>query len=719
MRPSPRRKPGQPGSRSTRMAALAIMVVVINVLVLAMAGGTLYQSWLLCHQRASAAAQNLALALEREIEGEVGQIDTTLLWTKEAIEAQAIGKPGLDAFIARQAARVPYLDGIQVVDADGVFTHGIGVVRGRVVSIKDRDYFQKLRDDTTGPLVVSRPLLGRLTQEWAVIMGRRLVGPGGAFAGVVLANVNLTRFTHTLSSLNVDANGIVVLRGGDLSSIARFPSLPGSAFNQTARTASPELEAEVRAGRTEGIYFSTLNNQRIPRMTAFRKVPGYPFYVVVGLAAKDYLAVWRKEALQAAGFSAAFLLLTVMSARHLRATWERDQKIQTRFLLERERRRNERAMRDLEAQFQQAQKMESLGVLAGGVAHDMNNVLGAILAVASTHIGSQPPGSPLHHALETICKATERGGRMVKGLLGFARQTPTEERVLDMNALLGDQVALLERTTLAKVHLQLDLEAGLSPIRGDGGALAHAIMNLCVNAVDAMPENGTLTLRTRNLDGDRIEVAVEDTGAGMPREVLEKALDPFFTTKAVGKGTGLGLAMVYSTVKAHRGQMTLQSEPGRGTRVKLVFPACEPEIATPEAGPGSPAGTSGGALDVLLVDDDELIQSSIQAVLEILGHRVDPAWSGEEALAKLEAGSRPDLIILDVNMPGLGGAGTLPRLRAMRPAVPVLLATGRIDQTALTLVSDHPGVTLLAKPFGLRELQKHLDDLRRVEGEKT
>ena len=407
MHETPFRNPGHSGSSPTRMAALVIMVAVINLFVLAMAGGTVYQSWILCHQGAAATARNLALALERELEDEIGQIDTTLLWTKEAIETQALGgPPGIDVFIVRQAARVPFLDGIQVVNAEGVFIHGIGVAKGRIVSIRDRDYFQRLRMDTSGPFVVSKPLLGRLTGEWAVIMGRRLVGPGGDFAGAVLANVNLTRFTHTLSSLNVDANGIVVLRGGDLASVARFPSLPGGAFNQASMAASPELEAEVRAGRTEGDYYSTRNNQRIPRMTSFRKVTGYPFYVLVGLAAKDYLAVWRKEALQATVFSAAFLLLTVLSARHLRASWERDQEIQTQFLLERERRRSERAMRELEAQFQQARKMESLGILAGGVAHDMNNVLGAILAVASTHIGDLPPGSPLHHALETICKAT-------------------------------------------------------------------------------------------------------------------------------------------------------------------------------------------------------------------------------------------------------------------------------------------------------------------------
>jgi PAS domain S-box-containing protein len=379
-----------------------------------------------------------------------------------------------------------------------------------------------------------------------------------------------------------------------------------------------------------------------------------------------------------------------------------------------ERKQAEEEKAKLQAQLQQSQKMESLGTLAGGVAHDMNNVLGAILGLASAHIGTQPYGSPLHQALDTICKATERGGKMVKSLLSFAREGPAENHKLDLNAILREQVSLLERTTLATVRLQLDLEAELRPILGDASALTHAFMNLCVNAVDAMSENGTLTLHTRNVDNGWIEVEVEDNGTGMPKEVLEKALDPFFTTKEIGKGTGLGLSMVFSTVTAHRGQMAIESEPGQGTRVRLRFPAYEQEAPVQASAPAmaEEAVVPHGSLKVLLVDDDDLIQGSMQAIFEVLGHTaVTTALSGEEALALLEAGLEPDLVILDMNMPGLGGAGTLPRLRVLRPAVPVLLATGRVDQMALNLASAHPGVTLLSKPFGLRELQKHLESL--------
>ncbi|MCE1204672.1 MAG: PAS domain S-box protein [Holophagaceae bacterium] len=378
------------------------------------------------------------------------------------------------------------------------------------------------------------------------------------------------------------------------------------------------------------------------------------------------------------------------------------------------RREAEEQQQVLQAQLHQAQKLESLGSLAGGVAHDMNNVLGAILGLASAHVESQPAGSPAQRAFSTIVKAAERGGNMLKGLLSFARQNSAEQQDLDLNAIIREEVRLLERTTLSKVRLTMDLDPDLQLIQGEPGALTHALMNLCVNAVDAMPETGTLTLRTRNLPGRWVEVQVQDTGTGMPKEVLDRALDPFFTTKEVGKGTGLGLSIVYSTVKTHQGEMELRSEPGQGTCVVLRFPA-----GAGLAQPSEPSGAYGilpfdGALEVLLVDDDELIQNSMLGMLELLGHLACLATSGEEALARVEAGLRPDVVILDMNMPGIGGAGTLPRLRALLPAVPVLLTTGRADQTAQDLIKAHPHVTLLSKPFGIKELQAHLAPFVRV-----
>ncbi len=374
------------------------------------------------------------------------------------------------------------------------------------------------------------------------------------------------------------------------------------------------------------------------------------------------------------------------------------------------RKQAEEARLELERQLQRTQKLESLGSLAGGIAHDMNNVLGSILGLASLYEETLPPGSAAQEAFATIAQACLRGGGMVRRLLDFARQDLSEVKVLDLNQLVREEVRLLERTTLSQIRYHLDLAPDLQPIRGDGAALTHALMNLCVNAVDAMPTGGTLVLRTRNGSAGSVELEVEDSGSGMPREVLDKALDPFFTTKPQGKGTGLGLAIVFGTMKAHQGSLELTSELGKGTRVTLRFPACEPAGGEGPEASCTPEGST-RALDVLLVDDDELIRGSVEAVLRSLGHRVVSEPSGEAALAWLTSGRRPQVIILDINMPGLGGAETLRRLRALDPGLPVLLATGRVDPTAQELATTFPAVTLVPKPFTRAQLRSHLESL--------
>ncbi|BDU73206.1 ABC transporter substrate-binding protein [Mesoterricola silvestris] len=362
----------------------------------------------------------------------------------------------------------------------------------------------------------------------------------------------------------------------------------------------------------------------------------------------------------------------------------------------------------LEAQLHHAQKMKSLGVLAGGIAHDMNNVLAAILGYAESNLETQVPGTRIHRALDTIAKAAVRGGDMVRTLLNFARQRPAEERELDLNLILREEVEILSHTTLAKVQLDLSLDPDLRPVLGDPAALMGAVMNLCVNAVDAMAGQGRLCLRTANLGTDTVEVQVEDEGCGMAREVLEHAQDPFFTTKPQGSGTGLGLTMVYGIVEAHRGTLEIRSEVGRGTCVTLRFPACGLRPAAAPAPPAPAPDAPPSRLEVLVVDDDDLFRGSLLEILEALGHPAAFATRGEEAIALLEGGMRPSVLLLDMNMPGIGGAETLARVRALRPDLPVLIITGRPDQAVLDLVGAHERVSLLPKPFTVAKLQECL-----------
>jgi PAS domain S-box-containing protein len=374
-----------------------------------------------------------------------------------------------------------------------------------------------------------------------------------------------------------------------------------------------------------------------------------------------------------------------------------------------ERKHAEQMQRMYEEELQQAQKLESLGSLAGGVAHDMNNILAAIQAVTQTlqhrHLGD--PG--LARGLAAIEKASLRGRDLVQGLTNFARKDLRESTPLDLNALLRDEIELFRRTTLQKVQLTLDLEERLPAVLGERGMLESAVMNLCVNAVEAMPAGGTLTLRTRSSSGGMVELLVADSGEGMAPEVLARAKEPFFTTKPVGKGTGLGLALVHATVKAHGGALTLQSEVGRGCTVRVQLPALS---CTGEGRAAVPAPASGrNPLRILLVDDDELIRATVPPMLQLLKHRVIAVAGGREALHLLAAGEAFDLVLLDLNMPGMNGAETLSQMRRRHPRLPVLMATGHLDEATARMLRQDPCAAGLAKPFSMAELDRKLQEL--------
>lgn len=374
-----------------------------------------------------------------------------------------------------------------------------------------------------------------------------------------------------------------------------------------------------------------------------------------------------------------------------------------------ERRRAEEERRKMEAEIQHAQKLESLGSLAGGIAHDMNNVLGAILGMATLLQMKREGDEALLKSLRTIENAASRGRDLVKGLTDFARKGLQEAQRLDLNALLREELDLLVHTSRHRFTFEVELDETLPPIMGERSSLGGAFMNLAVNAFDAMPRGGTLQVRTFQ-EGDQVCLEVVDTGEGIPADILSRVTDPFFTTKPQGRGTGLGLAMVYGTVQAHGGSLDIQSEVGKGTRIRLHLPALVTRtlLGEPEE---PPAVQPDRPLRILLVDDDELIRDILPPMLEQLGHRVEIASSGLEAVRRLGAGLEVDLVILDHNMPGMTGAETLPRLFQLRPNVRVLISTGFLDTDLKILLADFPSVSTLQKPFSLVELRRMLQTI--------
>lgn len=376
-----------------------------------------------------------------------------------------------------------------------------------------------------------------------------------------------------------------------------------------------------------------------------------------------------------------------------------------------EQRKAEAERRALEAEVAHAQKLESLGALAGGVSHDMNNVLAAIMALGSMLKEQRRDDPILSRSMDTLLHAAGRGRDLVKGLTDFARKDIPEPKPMDLADVIRKEAALLSRTTLQKVRVDLALPDQLPQVMGDSSSISNALMNLCVNALDAMPAGGTLTLSARAGAGGDVAVSVRDTGEGMTPEVLRRAMEPFFTTKPAGKGTGLGLALVYGVMKSHGGSVEIASERGKGTEISLRFP---PMAGKEQQSPGEglpDESVPATRLRVLLVDDDDLIRSTVPAMLEALGHEAEALSGGLQALQRLQTGYDPDLVILDLSMPEMDGETALERLRLLRPELPILLATGYQDERCARIIARFPDVDTIMKPFTLIELRLKLAQL--------
>ena len=360
-----------------------------------------------------------------------------------------------------------------------------------------------------------------------------------------------------------------------------------------------------------------------------------------------------------------------------------------------------------------AQKMEAIGRLAGGVAHDFNNLLTAIIGHAELVLEDVRAGDPLRQDLEEILKAGQRAAILTRQLLAFSRQQVLEPRVLDPNALVADMDKMLRRLIGEDIELLTVLADRVGAIKGDGGQLEQVIMNLAVNARDAMPAGGKLTIETANAEldeayahshepvrpGPYVMLAMSDTGSGMSEEVKARIFEPFFTTKEPGKGTGLGLATVYGIVKQSGGYIWVYSEVGKGTTFKVYLPRVE---GVPEARPvrPRPVEPARGTETVLLVEDEDMVRALARTALLRYGYQVLEAANGGEALLQCERGTEAiDLVITDVVMPRMSGRELAARLRRLLPKMKLLYISGYTDHAVVHHGEIEPGAAFLEKPF--------------------
>jgi signal transduction histidine kinase/CheY-like chemotaxis protein len=464
------------------------------------------------------------------------------------------------------------------------------------------------------------------------------------------------------------------------------------------------------------------------------------FFLPESVYGVAYAPVWRS--LEHAGwvaFEVTVLIIAIQkSLSEMRAVAERQAKLEavnetiertvkertaalTREITEHE--QAEEKLRASEAQLMQSQKMEAVGRLAGGVAHDFNNLLMVINGYCSMSLQGMEVGHPQRRNYEHILQAADRAGTLTRQLLAFSRKQVLQPRVLDLNEVVRGMEKMLRRLIGEDVELLTTFDAPLGSVKADLGQIEQVIMNLAINARDAMPHGGKLTIRTANVSidhptsfrnraleaGEYVMLAIGDTGVGMGEEVKAHLFEPFFTTKGVGKGTGLGLATCYGIICQSDGNVRFYSEPGAGTTFKIYLPRTN---ATPDSVPKPdsdelPRGTE----SLLIVEDDHAVRKMIVTVLRQCGYRIEPAASAAEALPLLEHDVHFDLVITDVIMPQMSGKQLYDRIKVRTPDMKVLFISGYTDDMLLNTGVLDGGASFLEKPVSPLRLARKIREI--------
>jgi len=394
-----------------------------------------------------------------------------------------------------------------------------------------------------------------------------------------------------------------------------------------------------------------------------------------------------------------------------------------------ERKQAERALRESEAQLRQSQKMEGIGQLAGGIAHDFNNLLTVINSYSDMLLGEIGFDNPfVRNGLDQIKEAGHRAASLTRQLLAFTRQQVLEPKILDLNESVSTMAKLLRRLIGEDIALVLCPHPALGRVKVDPGQVEQIIMNLAVNARDAMPGGGQLTIETMNVELDNVDarqqisvapgsyvmLGVSDTGCGMDADTKTRMFEPFFTTKGSGKGTGLGLATVHGIVKQSGGSIGVSSDLGKGTTFNIYLPRIEG--AAERLDPISvPNATFRGSETILLVEDEEMVRALAQAILERNGYTVLAAKNVHEALWVAQEGSTAiHLLLTDTIMPGMNGPELAQQVLAIRPATKVLYMSGYTDKAFTSTAALEPGFTFLQKPFTPQTLGQKVREILTV-----
>jgi two-component system, NtrC family, sensor kinase len=622
-------------------------------------------------------------------------------------------QPRLHERLKRIVEAMPQLRAIFLIDRDGrpLVSSQLAQVPTDF-SARDRSFFSVHATGQQAGTYVSDVLTPRLTGLGApfFVLSRRRLSPDGAFNGVVAVAVLPGYFEEFYALIGHSPGSLYALVRSDGSFLARYPELPD---RQRALQPGSALEKVMAQGAQRMIF--TIPQSQVDareRRIGLRKLEGFPVYVVAGIDGSAIRGEWLTTMASHLIFGLpATLLLLIIIGIALRRTRR----------LHDEAERREAA----EAALRQAQRLEAIGQLTGGVAHDFNNLL-MIVSGSVQRLRRDLTSEKHTRLLDMITNATNRGESLTRQLLAFSRRQMLNPSVIDLAQRLPEIKEMLNRSLRGDVTTEVVVPQGSCAVKVDPSEFELALLNLAVNARDAMPHGGSLTITARpvllkgkateeGLQGEFVAIRVADTGAGIPADALPHVFEPFFTTKEVGKGTGLGLSQVYGFAKQSGGTATVTSTVGRGTVITLYLPRTReaPAAASAQAEPAAAAARAGTAL---LVEDNPEVAEVAAAYFQQLGYLVKQVTNAREALELLGNDAKIDLVFSDILMPGgMNGLELGHTIRRLYPAMPVLLVTGYSDSFRDAV---EQGFVVLQKPFDLAGLEQKLREAQRANAEQ-
>jgi signal transduction histidine kinase len=611
---------------------------------------------------------------------------------------------------------MPQVRDIRVLDSRGATMVSATIYPFVATPSVESDEFFKILRENKAESYVSDVMRSRQRTGLYFLETHRWQDDQGRFRGIVSISVEPDYFHAFFSGF--PKGHVFSLVRNDGAILARYPEVaePVAARLTSGRGLLAEIEREPLQGRYRGK--SAVDG--VERLASYRKLPDHPLYITANFGLPEVTKAWRTDMMShlllAGPATFGLFLITLLAFAQAR---------RERHALERLREEIDLRQRT-EAQLVQSQKMEAVGRLTGGIAHDFNNLLTVIMGNLETVARQSPKaGERVKRALANAQLGAERAASLTHRLLAFSRRQPLEAKPVDLNALIAGMADLMRRTIGETITIESRLAAGLWITVADPNQIENALLNLVINARDAMPDGGRLTIETKNAEihegeaaarlqdippGVYVVLRVADSGSGIPAEVLGMVFEPFFTTKPAGKGTGLGLSMVYGFMEQTGGHVRIESEVGRGTAVWLYFPRAQGAALTQATAKiDIPIETAGNGETILVCEDDEGVRSFSTQTLRDLGYRVVEAGDMNAALEKLDAHPEITALFTDVVLPGDGNGRVLAdEARRRRPDLKVLFTTGYTRDAIVIDGRVDEGVELLNKPFSSTDLARRI-----------